>query len=116
VPVLISGDHGHPEWDAAIDLMDDLALSSGYRTDDLAERLRQKGMEEARDFFARTPEPAPSGQEIRDEVITMVMQKSADEYSPGNIIEDYRKIPRNVTVPSHMRTPSIPGEAPRVRR
>jgi hypothetical protein len=57
--VLLSGQEDHGEFQAAYNSLDDVCLTSGYRTDDLSERLRLKAVQETRDNFARTPEPAP---------------------------------------------------------
>ena len=103
--MLIAGNPDHPEWDIAIDLLDDLALSSGYRTDDLAERLRDKAKAEARDIWARDPAPVSSGREVAEEVKTVIRWKAEDDHPSQQVIEDYRSVPRNVRVPSHMRIP-----------
>src|ERR1035437_8670360 len=60
--------HGHPEFDAFLESLDDVALACDYRTDDLSERLRQKAIDESRALFRREPEPAPSGREVVDSI------------------------------------------------
>jgi hypothetical protein len=65
VPLLLRGEEGVQEWDAAIAWMDDLCLRSGYRTDHLptyAERYR----EAMRNHLAATDstQPAPSAGEV----------------------------------------------------
>lgn len=102
--------HGHPEFDAFLESLDDVALACDYRTDDLSERLRQKAIDESRELFRREPEPAPSGREVVDSIhssFEVARQNKWLDESPS-VIEDYRTanpIPRNYAVRDYMRIP-----------
>jgi hypothetical protein len=107
--VLLAGDDSHPEYDVFLDSLDDVAASTGYRTDELAERLRQKAMQQSRDIFRRSPEPAPSGGEVVSEMMTgmerMAEAKAAEQ--TVSRIDDFRNAPtpRNDLVRDYMQVP-----------
>jgi hypothetical protein len=111
---LIGNNTEHGEYDAFLESLDSIAQATGYRTDDLAERLRQQAIAEQRELFRWTPEPAPSGAEVVAETAGTLQYKAEDAKPSTQLIEDYRHVPRNVVVPSHMRTSRVPGEMRRV--
>ena len=93
--VLLSGDRDHAEHDALLAGLDEIAAASGYRTDDLAARIRARAQQEARQSIADTATeplpPSPSGQDVLA-LDRARIENGALQGRPTRI-DDYRRAP-----------------------
>lgn len=97
------GESYNSERDAFFEGLDMIAESSGYRTDDLQERLRQSAIADARaNMDAVFPERshAPSGQDVIAETNNAMQHQGMQKANERTRLEDYRHpVPSGVKVP-----------------
>lgn len=87
VPLLLANDRDNPEFQQAVNLLEQCCLRSGYRTDNLPTNAEQ--LANALAELAGTPEIAPSGAEVMAQ--TGAVAENVKLEHSRQVIEDYRQ-------------------------